>query len=164
MIMKISTLFANKRTRVIVIVAAVVLVLAILTPILLYAGGYIMPFDADGTPSARLLNTIKRDYAAHYARYGSSCSATDVTISYCGGYYNGCVPVFVDSPAFGYMQVVTKETIGGVRFSYSDSHTLKVWRFGKIYTVSEAYENGWLNQDDLYEIRDGFYAYRESLR
>ncbi len=148
MIMKISALFANKRTRVIVIVAAVVLVLAILTPILLYAGGYIMPFDADGTPSARLLNTIKRDLA-----FAWSISSGGITIHMCGGSYNGCVPIMFSSSDVDPIDSVT--IVDGVVIP-DKGDCLAVWRYGKIYSFSEAYENKWLSREDLKKIRDIF--------
>ena len=159
--MKFSTLFATKRARVIAIsVAAMVLVLAILTPILLYAGGYIMPFDADGQPSERLLNRIKWDLSIHWASLTHSFPKA-VGIEYCGAYYNGCVPFLISGAA---MDVLTEETIGGVLFVYADSNTLIVWKSGKFYELEEAYENGWLNQDDLLKIRDDLYAYKQGER
>ena len=160
--MKISNLFATKRARVIMITVSVVLVLAVVMSIVLYATGYILPYDADGTPSARLLNTIKREYAAHWEHPREFISAKDVRILYCGANYSGCVPVFIDTNRSGYYQVLTEERIGGILFTYSDSHTLEIWRFGRFYTLSEAYERGWVDSDDLLEIRDGFYAFKKN--
>jgi len=156
--MKISTLFANKRTRVITIVVAVVLVLAILTPILLYAGGYIMPFDADGQPSERLLNRIKRNYATYMSRHGRPYSADEVIFVYYSENCNGGVafvtkrkyPPNIDSHIY---------IVGGVDLEHSpDDYEIAAWRSGRIYDLGVAYNDGWLDQDDLLEFRDGFYA------
>ena len=151
--MKFSTLFATKRARVIAItVAAMVLVLAILTPILLYAGGYIMPFDADGQPSERLLNRVKRDIASD-----RRCSDNRITIQMCGGHYNGCVPVMFSSLDSDPIDGAT--VVSGVVIP-DKGNFIAVWRDGRIYTFSEAYENKWLSRDDLDQIRDVFDMYK----
>jgi len=159
MIMKISALFANKRTRVIVIVAAVVLVLAILTPILLYAGGYIMPFDADGTPSARLLNRIERDYGYklfggkyHLAKYG------EIQLIYHYGNYNGCVPVILGGSGIGdVMTEEWEEVVSGHEFWYSEGYRIEVWHEGAFYNLQEAYERGLLIEENLEQIAEIHY-------
>ena len=157
--MKFSTLFATKRARVIAItVAAVVLVLAILTPILLYAGGYIMPFDADGQPSERLLNRIKRNYVTFMSRLDRPYSTDEVIFVYYSENYNGCV-AFVTKPKYPPNIDSYIHTIGGVDFECSsDDYEIGAWKSGKIYDLEVAYRNGWLNQDDLLEFRDGFYV------
>lgn len=151
--MKVSALFANKRTRVIVTVAAVVLVLAILTPILLYAGGYIMPFDADGTPSARLLDRIERDYGRDYfGWYYASAIHGKIGIqdaSY--GTYNGCVPVMLALPAY---TVIGTETVADIVFYYSDSNRIRVWHEGDFYSMQEAYDRGLLSYENLRAIAE----------
>ena len=142
--MKISNLFSTKRSRVITITVSVVLVLAVVMSIVLYATGYILPYDTDGQPSERLLNTIKRDYALQ-----QNIPQDDISILYCCGYYNGCVPVMITASSIGFYPSVTRVRIAGVEFAYGDSRELSVWRFGRFYSLSEAYENKWLDHDDL---------------
>ena len=151
--MKFSTLFATKRARVITItVAAVVLVLAILTPILLYAGGYIMPFDADGQPSERLLNRIERDYGRDYfGWYYIPAIHGEIGIqdaSY--GTYNGCVPVILGGSGIGsVMTEEWEEVVSGYEFWYSEGYRIKIWYAGNFYNLQEAYDKGLLMEKDL---------------
>ena len=150
--MKFSTLFATKRARVIAItVAAMVLVLAILTPILLYAGGYIMPFDADGQPSERLLNRIERDYGKKlFGTEYDSKKHGEIQILCCYGDYSGSIPVILGGSGAG--DVMTEEwseKISQYEFWYSERCRIEVWHEGSFYNLQEAYDKGLLMEKDL---------------
>ena len=79
---------------------------------------------------------------------------------YCGT-YGDCVAVMMEDVYTGTFGIIWTESIAGVKFHYN-GRTIKIWvgiklteeteSVGSIYTVQEAYNNGWLTQEDLLSI------------
>ena len=158
--MKISTLFATKRARVIAItVAAVVLVLAILTPILLYVGGYIMPFDADGQPSERLLRRIEEDYGKAHVDPSYTSDRDDVSVKVCYGVYNGTVIITYSCRCCRNPTWSKQYEIGEEVFIAGSREMPVAWREGEIISLRKAYDQGWLNAGDLRAIAKKYNDY-----
>jgi len=160
--MKISTLFANKRTRVItIVVAAVVLVLAILTPILLYAyaGGYLMPFDADGQPSERLLRRIEEDYGKAHVDPSYRSDGDDVSVKVCYGVYNETVVITYACRCCYNPGWSRQYEIGGEVFIAGSREMPVAWRNGEILPLGDAYDQGWLNASDIRSLANKYNDY-----
>ena len=80
---------------------------------------------------------------------------------YCGT-YGDCVAVMMEDEYTLTSGVIWRDTIAGVNISYYSGRSIKIWvriklteetkSVGSIYTVQEAYDNGWLTQEDLLSI------------
>jgi hypothetical protein len=95
---------------------------------------------------------IIRDYFYHVV-YPASNEAQlgDVHICKYYGTFEGFVAVMFNG---GERQVAWRETIAGIEVHYSDSRWILVWENGKFYRLQEAYDNGFLNQQNIQEIAD----------
>jgi|GEM_PF-3463131 len=96
---------------------------------------------------------IKYDYA-HWL-----CMPFDwVDIKGYFGTYNDCVPVFLETPVTGLLGVVTTITVAGMKFIWNSSNVTLVWKpgdgteAGRFYKLNEAFDLGFLNQDDIKNI------------
>ena len=70
----------------------------------------------------------------------------------CYGIYNGCIPVMMGGGF--YFDIVITETVAGIDFIYADGRAIEVWRDGAFYSLTEAYDHGYLNKDDLSQIKE----------
>ena len=70
----------------------------------------------------------------------------------CYGIYNGCIPVMMGGGF--YFDIVITETVAGIDFIYADGRAIEVWRDGEFYSLTEAYDHGYLNKDDLSQIKE----------
>ena len=84
------------------------------------------------------------------------------TITQYYGTYGNCVAVMMIDNYSDFMTVELTDTVAGVNFYYPYVNLIKIWRgikqadenesVGAFYTLQEAYENGWLTQDDIMSI------------
>ena len=94
---------------------------------------------------------------------------------YCGT-YGDCVAVMMEDKYSGTTGAVWTDTITGINIFYNSGREIKIWRgikqadkeesVGVLYTLQEAYENGWLTQEDLLSIayyHNGGRAYNEEI-
>jgi len=65
----------------------------------------------------------------------------------CYGTYNNAYLFFIDCSGWGVYNVVTKEVINGLTFVYPTSRVLEVYFDGEIYSMSEAFEAGIINEE-----------------
>ncbi len=81
-------------------------------------------------------------------------TADDVTIlEYCGT-YNGCSVMMFTSRGTLYLTAIEVVNVAGINFLYSDSNKLYAYKDGKIYSLEQAYENGFLTKINIVNIRD----------
>ena len=93
-------------------------------------------------------NTVEDDaFREHY-------TTADLSLRFRGAFSDTYV-VFVDGP-YGYGQIETGETVGGIKFRYCDSHHPYAYHQGKFYSLSEAYALGYLTLDDLMQLKEDY--------
>ncbi len=88
-----------------------------------------------------------------YLLHNYSCLSASIRI-YLGVYDSGAIAGVVNGLGVGYDATIGSETIDGVTFNYNDSNRIIVCYNKKIYTLLEAYENGYLTNHDLLNILD----------
>ena len=104
-------------------------------------------------PSDDTLRQIKLDYGRHvFGEKYDPVAHGNGSGSKCYGFYNGCVPMLFEGYALSYAGVITREEIAGIIFEYGSSNTIQVWKDGKIYTLQEAYDQGFLSKQDIKTI------------
>ena len=124
-------------------------------------GGYIPhPQDNTGDLSREMVMALKQTYLDDsYPVFPKSRTINDVAIlEYCGT-YNGCVVIMMPGPGV-YLDVITTVRVEGAVFIYgASSSQLIVWKEGKFLynfagelALQQAYDLGWLTQDDLRSI------------
>lgn len=74
---------------------------------------------------------------------------------YYGEFASGAIVAMVD--AGGYAEYCWSETVAGYTFDYGDGNRITVLYEGEIYTLEEAYESGYLTNDDLKTICEWCY-------
>ena len=77
----------------------------------------------------------------------SHCSIGNLSLRFRGAFSDTYV-IFIDGYG-GYFQAVTYEVIDGIKFTYSDSQHAFAYHQGSFYSLTEAYELGYLTMDDL---------------
>ena len=81
------------------------------------------------------------------------------------GTFNGYIAVMVSNDHIGVEQREWTERFADIRIHYSDGNRIRIWRKadepvevrGELYTMEQAYENGWLTEDDLKSIACSYY-------
>ena len=107
-----------------------------------------------GYQNERLMNRIENDYAS--ARFQAERFNPLFTgkwwVDYCYGVYGDCVPVMME----GYIinQASREEEIGNIVIQYKNGNFITVWKNGKFYSLKEAYEKGFLSDEELKKIAD----------
>lgn len=71
------------------------------------------------------------------------------------GVFGGCHAVFVNGPFF-YNDVIVTQTVDGLDFVYGSSHTMNIYRDGKLYTLPEAWDAGVISRSALKELHKAF--------
>ena len=90
---------------------------------------------------------------AHWMKYPN---APWVSVRYYyGEFASGAIVAMVD--AGGYGEYCWSETVAGYMFDYYDGNRITVLYEGEIYTLEEAYERGYLTNDDLKTICEWCY-------
>ena len=67
------------------------------------------------------------------------------------GSYRGCTVAYVNGP-FAYAQALGSERVGSYVLKYSNSQRLLAYKNGKWLSMPEAYEKGWLRDQDVEQI------------
>ena len=73
-------------------------------------------------------------------------------VDYCYGVYGDCVPVMIG----GWIttQAGWDDEINNVVIHYHNGSSIDVWKNGEFYSLREAYEQGYLTEEDIREIAD----------
>ena len=81
------------------------------------------------TLSAETELALKEDWANRLRDTGTENAVADgVTIHYYYGTYDGLVAIFVSDRYSKHFQVINEENIDGVKFKYTDSNEILVWK------------------------------------
>ncbi|MBQ3014409.1 MAG: hypothetical protein IJD75_04660 [Clostridia bacterium] len=115
-----------------------------------------------GTLSAELVWKIKECYVKQYCST-AGVAPEELHIRYIGEYHGAHV-MLVDGP-FYFLQWVTGETVAGVNISYPNSQKMKVYHEKSnsfAANITEAYENGWLADEDIPVIKTRYLDVRRS--
>ncbi|MCH5163693.1 MAG: hypothetical protein J1F36_01605 [Clostridiales bacterium] len=67
------------------------------------------------------------------------------------GKYNGAFVLMVYNGF--YAQALWGETVDGVVFNFPEIRHFEVYKSGKFYRLQEAFDNGWVDHDDLLTIK-----------
>ena len=112
------------------------------------------PIDGEGL-SVKMVNQIIEDFAK---LYGSSWdgAAFDEFVIHHRGTFNGCVVMKIAPKDAQFAAVPGKDVVAGIEFFYGyASFTLRVWKEGQFYSLTEAYNQGFLTQENLESISMG---------
>ena len=82
-----------------------------------------------------------------------SLSLSDVFIVSYSGTYNDCVIVMTDVRGVDYTTAIETVEIDGVTFTYGSGNKDVAWKDGRFYSLSEAYEKGFISRQDLLAIK-----------
>lgn len=69
------------------------------------------------------------------------------------GVYDGCYAVWVNGP-FLVLNMLRTDTVDGLDFEYSTSHTIDLYRDGTLYKLPEAWDAGLLSRAALEELHE----------
>lgn len=81
----------------------------------------------------------------------------------CFGVFNDAYVLFVDEAGAAYSDVISYETVSGVEFIYSSSHSLTVYSKGEFCSVTDAFEKGLLTHDELLTAQKNYRVGHEYL-
>ena len=88
-----------------------------------YRGGAQTSPELDSSVEKRI-----RDFAAKKYSHGENIiPAESFTIRYYGE-YNGSYAVYITSDCYDFPTVITVEEVAGIKFSYPDSNTMKIYK------------------------------------
>ena len=104
---------------------------------------------------ADLESMIKQDFADQY----DGATIDDVIVNGYYGTYNDTVALKMDLIGSGSITLVIDQTVAGIKFVFSDgADVMKVWRDGEFYSLSQAYDQGFLTREDLEAIYISLYG------
>ncbi|MBP3376346.1 MAG: hypothetical protein J6L83_06235 [Clostridia bacterium] len=103
--------------------------------------------DDNDYPDEKLISRIEKDYNEKYCLEDPRYFVFE-----CYGIYNECIPVMMDGGY--YTNIVTTQTIAGIDFTYYDGKVIEVWKKGEFYSLQEAYNQGYLDEKELRQIKE----------
>ena len=116
--------------------------------------GPIVPIDFNDTELGR---QIRQDYLDELHSSGVwyllDQTIDDVWITSYYGIYNGSVPLMITNRGAGYSGEVKTIVVADIKFTFG-GNIMSVWKEGEFYSLEEAYNLGFLTQEDLRGIAD----------
>lgn len=109
------------------------------------------------------IEQIKLDYIEYVKKDEPKYSDLTVSDIICGKYYgpySGCYLIFIASNRVGFPAAVTTKTIAGYTFVFSDGQLPLIYKDSNFYQLKEAYETGFITQEDVYDLSCYFSPYR----
>jgi hypothetical protein len=93
---------------------------------------------------------VKQDFAA-YLNQGeyTDVEVEDVAILRYYGTFKGSVVVMMTATQMEFEQTVSTESVGGSRFTYTNSNFILVWNDGEFLRLQDAFDQGLLSTVDL---------------
>lgn len=103
------------------------------------------------------IEEIKADYLEYLKEeYGEeifpSLTAADVVLDESYGPYSGCYALFIAHQDWGFIDVVTVDTVAGYNLTYADGQTFMIYKDSSFYDVKTAYESGLITKADVYDL------------
>ena len=113
--------------------------------------------------TAAAIDEIKAKYLEFYLidEYPNATPDDIIVDKYYGKFSDSYVSLISDV-YHEYLDVVTKETIEDLVFTYFNSNTAKVLNGSQFYTLKEAYSYSILTMKDLKKLNEQFPAYAEN--
>ena len=110
----------------------------------------------DGFDAETIELLVKQTYLAELDESFSHHNWTidDVIIQKHYGTYNGCVVVMMRAKNMVFVAIPAGEVAAGISFGYPEPNYIHVWKDGKLYSLQEAFELGFLSVDDIKQIAD----------
>lgn len=136
----------NNKRNMHIISRCIILILLITLTVLVSCGQNI---DGNNYPDERLISRIEKDYNEKYCPEDPRYFVFE-----CYGIYNECIPVMMDGGY--YTNIVTTQTIAGIDFTYPNSRVIEVWKKGEFYSLQEAYDNGYIDEKELSQIKEAY--------
>ena len=73
-------------------------------------------------------------------------------LHYCGTYENGAIVAMLAGSDEGFDDAMWTETVADYDFNYSNGNRIRVLYGGEFYTLTQAYENGYLTKENIADI------------
>ena len=87
---------------------------------------------------------------AYEEKYPQAGKAT--ILHYCGTYENGAIVAMLAGSDEGFDDAMWTETVAECDFNYSNGNRIHVYYKGEFYTLTKAYENGYLTKENIKDI------------
>ena len=87
---------------------------------------------------------------AYEEKYPQAGKAT--ILRYCGSYESGAIVAMLAGSNENFACVLWTETVAGYDFNYSDANRIRVLYENEFYTLTQAYENGYLTKENIADI------------
>lgn len=116
-------------------------------------------------PSDEYIKDLEAALSAYYTSENNNGIDYDIRVVDYYGKYNGADVVLYCCYGMDYPFWVQREDVAGYTFYSSDGKYIEVWKDGKTYSLSKAYEGGILDEEDLkkiYEINLRSFPYEPS--
>ena len=114
-------------------------------------------------PVEQITEIMKNTIRKAYCDANSNVTMAQVQLRIMGVFEDTYV-LFVDVKGMMYADVILKETVGGVTFVYSNSHTMQVYHDGQFYSLLQAYELDLLTAEHLQTLAYDYYAAYPNLK
>ena len=121
------------------------------------------PENPDGTPGdvgyipdgldAETALLIKQAVVNYHNERGAVITVDSVVIRKYYGTYNGCVAAMIDGVMM-YITIPTVDIVGGIGLTYPTAQKIEAYKDGKLYSLQEAFELGFLSVDDIKQIAE----------
>ena len=140
----------------------IILFSAILSCLMLFAFSGCGPeLEDQEVPVALQESTEKEIISAYVASSKDPVTEEEVSLR-CYAVFDGVYVLFVNAN-WSYAEVVTTDTVAGVKFVYSNAHEMTVYSDGDFYSLSEAYKNNILSKNDLLQLQKNYKSDHEFL-
>lgn len=112
-------------------------------------------------PKDPLRTEIFEAYIKYFGR--DDITAGDILIQNYFGEYNGSIPMMITDRNMAYGDAITCEMVAGYQFISYSKQQMSVYREGGFYSLTDAFQKGFLTIDDLKEIYYIFYYSHHNL-
>ena len=109
-------------------------------------------FDTQLPPTDKELENYERIIEIYTEKYCKDFICQNVVFEYYGEYESGAIVALVYCSGRGYATYEWTETVAGYDFKYGDANSINVFYNGDCYSLSQAYSNGYLTQEDIATI------------
>lgn len=109
-----------------------------------------------GYQDAELMQKIVKDYEEYCSEQWNYNPLIHgkCRVDYCYGVYNNCVPIMMEIVGTSTSCEESKIEIGTVIIHYRNGNDIEIWREGEFYSLSKAYKEGWITEENLQEIAE----------
>ena len=106
--------------------------------------------------SAETLNQMRGDYFVQFQLTSSQINPLDLNF-HVYGLWDHASALFVTIPLSGSADVLTYDTVNGLTFVYPNANVMRVYAEHHYYTLTEAFEAGYLSPAELETLYQNYY-------